>query len=214
MKEETDFSLKSLGQQVWDINIKQWGNIDCIDTEGTHIIDVKFPGKTDRSYTKTGYYNNRNDRPSIYLPSDMSKSLDPSLNDTVYNLTGDKSHMKKVCIDEIIADNLPIMTREDKSDKINWDLLYPRNIPLDKQLLYETAKHMSAGAKVHGARNWENATLEQLPSFRESYRRHSEAYLNGETDENHHTAMMFNLLGMRLIQVKYNCNVFGEINEA
>lgn len=110
-------------------------------------------------------------------------------------------------------DNLIIsssgMKRENKDDKVQFDLMYPRGIKFKDSFLYGFAKNLTKGAKIHGYRNWEQANISNLQDFRDGLRRHMEQYLQGEIDEDHHNRIMFNLLGMRTIQIKYECDVFG-----
>ena len=101
------------------------------------------------------------------------------------------------------------MKREDKAGKVLWDLLHPRGIKLEDSLLYGFAKHMTNGAVKHGARNWEKSDINDMQSYRDGIFRHFEQYMNGEVDEEHHNAIMFNLMGMRTLQIKYKCDVFG-----
>jgi hypothetical protein len=103
------------------------------------------------------------------------------------------------------------MMREDKSTKVNYDLLLPLNIPYDKTYLYLAAKNISDGAKVHGERNWEKGDITNLASFRASLFRHTMQFLSGETDENHAGAMFFNTNGIVTIMAKYNCDIYGNI---
>ena len=80
--------------------------------------------------------------------------------------------------------------REDKSEKLNYNL-----VPL--WFWTRLAKLYTEGARTHGARNWEKAsTFQDLQSFRESAFRHFIQYMNGDTNEDHMAAVVFNLVGM------------------
>ena len=52
------------------------------------------------------------------------------------------------------------------------------------------------GAAIHGVNNWRKGTSkEALASFKASFYRHFMDYMSKETDEDHYSACLFNLLG-------------------
>jgi hypothetical protein len=62
---------------------------------------------------------------------------------------------------------------------------------------------LTKGIEARGKRNWMNAaTEEDLDRFRESFARHAEQWLNGETDEDHAAAMFFNINGAEYVQAR------------
>lgn len=97
--------------------------------------------------------------------------------------------------------NLPVeefasgLKRDTTDGKINWSLVY------DGPLLRRWAILMTEGAKVKGKRNWLNAgsvpetAEDDLERFREGAARHFAQWMNGETDEDHAAAVVFNLNG-------------------
>lgn len=77
------------------------------------------------------------------------------------------------------------------------DYLLVRDGPLYKRW----AALLSANAARTGKRNWMHAaTEEDLERFRESALRHMEQWLDGETDEDHAAAVLFNLNGAEYVR--------------
>jgi hypothetical protein len=87
------------------------------------------------------------------------------------------------------------MQRSSATGKINY--LLTRDGPM-----YERwAVHLSKGAWEHNPRNWMLAAgQEELERFRESFSRHSEQWLRGDTDEDHAAAIIFNLNGAEYVK--------------
>lgn len=84
--------------------------------------------------------------------------------------------------------------QRDSEDKVRYDL-----IPLE--LLERFAEHLTKGAKKYKPRNWELAkTPEELDRFIQSAWRHFIAWLEGEVDEDHMSALIFNLCGAELVK--------------
>ena len=87
------------------------------------------------------------------------------------------------------------MQRNVDINKVNYLLLR------DGPMFERWARHISSGASLHGARNWMLADgPEELERFRESYARHSEQWLRGDTDEDHAAAMFFNVNGVEYVK--------------
>lgn len=84
--------------------------------------------------------------------------------------------------------------REDKSEKVDYTL-----IPLN--VLTELAIHYTNGAKVHGKDNW--MKCKDLSSFKESAFRHLVAILQDKKDEDHYSALVWNI----------NCLKWNQIND-
>jgi len=74
--------------------------------------------------------------------------------------------------------------RQDKVDKIDYTL-----IPLN--VLTALAIHYTNGAKVHGKDNW--MKCKDMNSFKESAFRHLVAVLENKTDEDHESALVWNI---------------------
>lgn len=80
------------------------------------------------------------------------------------------------------------MVRDVEDDKIDFTLA------LDGPMFNRYAEHMTKGAKKYEARNWMKAyTPDVLERAQRSVLRHLLQYLNGETDEDHAAAVIFNL---------------------
>ena len=78
----------------------------------------------------------------------------------------------------------------DSEDKVLYSL-----IPL--WMLDRFAEHLTKGAKKYKKRNWEKAeTPQELDRFIDSAWRHWRALLAGEVEEDHFSALIFNLCGM------------------
>ena len=67
--------------------------------------------------------------------------------------------------------------------------------------MYERwAEHLRKGAEKYAKRNWMQANgAAELERFRESAVRHMEAWLRGETDEDHAAAVFFNINGAEYV---------------
>lgn len=90
------------------------------------------------------------------------------------------------------------MLRNVSNNKPRYDLVY---LPM----LTRWADLMARGAILYGARNWEKATgQEELERFKESAFRHFVQWTNGETDEDHASAVFFNISGAEMVQQKLN----------
>lgn len=90
------------------------------------------------------------------------------------------------------------MVRGLDESKPNFTLLhYP--------MLKRWAEHMTKGAVHYGKRNWMKAEgQEELERFQESALRHMFQWLNGEVDEDHASAVFFNITGAEFVKEKLN----------
>lgn len=80
------------------------------------------------------------------------------------------------------------MRRDTNENKTNFLLL--RDGPMFKRL----AEHLTKGAKKYGKRNWQLAdSVDEYDRFRESACRHFEQWLDGDRDEDHAAAVIFNV---------------------
>jgi hypothetical protein len=80
------------------------------------------------------------------------------------------------------------MVRDTEDGKADYTLI--RRGPMYKRW----AEHMTAGAVKYGRHNWTNADSEaEFQRFQRSAARHFEQWLDGERDEDHAAAVMFNL---------------------
>lgn len=91
------------------------------------------------------------------------------------------------------------LTRDDNTNKPRYDLIVPEK--MSPNMLDRWAALMARGAHNHGQRNWEKAnTQEDLQRFKESAFRHFMAWFKGEDDEDHASALFFNVQGVEYIK--------------
>lgn len=87
------------------------------------------------------------------------------------------------------------MRRDIQDGKPRFDLIFPEGIPYEEQLLTRFAGLLERGAQKYGENNWQLANSEEeLKRFRASGLRHMIQWACGETDEDHATAVIFNLM--------------------
>lgn len=95
------------------------------------------------------------------------------------------------------------MVRDTQDGKPRFDLLFPKDVPYQHQILTRFAQLMERGAQKYSERNWELAgTEEELERFKQSGMRHMVQWFNGETDEDHAAAVMFNLMAFETTSYK------------
>lgn len=92
--------------------------------------------------------------------------------------------------------------RDVEKGKARFDLLLPADVPYEAQFLTRVAELLARGAEKYNDRNWEGARDEDLPRFRSSAFRHFMQWMNGEKDEDHAAAVVFNLLAHETIWYK------------
>jgi len=87
------------------------------------------------------------------------------------------------------------MIRDGALNKINW--LLTRDGPMFRRW----AIHLTKGARKYDKRNWMLASGDaEYERFRESAARHFEQYLDGEIDEDHAAAVIFNINGAEYVR--------------
>jgi hypothetical protein len=87
------------------------------------------------------------------------------------------------------------MVRDLQEGKPRFDLMWPEDVPFEDQFMTRIAAHLTKGIAKYGERNWEKANSpEELERFRSSALRHMHQYLCGDTDEDHASAVVFNLI--------------------
>lgn len=88
------------------------------------------------------------------------------------------------------------MQRDTQAGKARWDLLFAQNVPYESQFFTRVAELLARGAEKYDARNWEQAAgVEEMERFKASALRHLMQWLAGDTEEDHASAVVFNLLG-------------------
>ncbi len=90
------------------------------------------------------------------------------------------------------------MKRDVQTNKPRYDLL-------DMPMLKRWAELMTRGAVKYGENNWKKAeTQEELDRFKASFLRHAIQFFNGDIDEDHGAACMFNIAGAEMVKKKLN----------
>lgn len=91
------------------------------------------------------------------------------------------------------------MVRDISNDKIDYSLIR------DGVMFKRWAIHLTSAAKKYSKRNWMLAKgQEEYERFKESACRHFEQWLNGEVDEDHASAVFFNINGAEYVKSKLN----------
>lgn len=99
------------------------------------------------------------------------------------------------------------MNRDTSRGKMRPDLIWVPG-------LIRYAELMARGAELHGERNWEKAsTEEELNRFRESAFRHFLQWFNNETDEDHASAVKFNVDGAEMVRERLRAKGRARISE-
>ena len=97
------------------------------------------------------------------------------------------------------------MVRDTNDNKARFDLLLPKDVPYNEQLLTRFAMLMQRGAEKYNSRNWELASGdEELERFKESAFRHLVQWLCDEQDEDHAVAVLFNIMAYETTKTKKN----------
>ena len=97
------------------------------------------------------------------------------------------------------------MQRDTEEGKARFDLLFPLDIPYERQFVTRLAELMARGALKYEDRNWEKAnSSEELARFKSSAARHFVQWLTGDIEEDHAAAVVFNLLAHETTKEKVN----------
>lgn len=89
------------------------------------------------------------------------------------------------------------MVRDVTEAKTNWALVF------DGPMLRRWAEHLTKGAQKYSPRNWMKAAgEEEKQRFKESAIRHFCQWVNGEKDEDHAAATIFNMNGYEYVDQK------------
>lgn len=95
------------------------------------------------------------------------------------------------------------MQRDTSAGKPRFDLIMPKLLPYQEQMLYRWAMLMARGAAKYSDRNWEQAdSPEERERFYESCDRHYFQWRAGETDEDHAAAVMYNITGVEYVDYR------------
>lgn len=91
------------------------------------------------------------------------------------------------------------MVRDTEEGKLDYSLV------LDGPMFKRWAAHLTKGAKKYAPRNWMKATGEtEFDRFKRSFLRHTIAFLDGDRDEDHAAAIIFNVNGMEYVRDQLN----------
>lgn len=86
------------------------------------------------------------------------------------------------------------MVRDVSTDKVDFSLV------LDGPMFERWANHLTKGAKKYAKRNWMKASsAEERERFRESALRHFIQWYRGDLDEDHASAVYFNINGYEYV---------------
>lgn len=89
------------------------------------------------------------------------------------------------------------MQRDTQEGKLRFDLVY------DGPMLERWAGLLTRGAVKYDPRNWMKANgREELERFRASAARHFFQWINGEADEDHGAAVIFNINGAEYVKAR------------
>lgn len=91
--------------------------------------------------------------------------------------------------------------RDTQAGKPRFDLCWPESVPYEDQLLTRFAALMGRGAEKYTDRNWEFfADKVALDRARGSALRHCLQWYNGEVDEDHAAAVIFNIMAAEYVR--------------
>ncbi len=100
------------------------------------------------------------------------------------------------------------MRRDIEDDKPDFTLA------LDGPMFVRYAVHLTKGAKKYGKRNWQLANSEEeMERFKRSALRHMLQWLNGDIDEDHAAAVMFNINAAEYVKDRLNMDAVFETYE-
>lgn len=105
------------------------------------------------------------------------------------------------------------MEREPQSGKPRFDLLIPKDQPYEETLMYRAAMLMSRGVDKYSTRNWEKAnSIEEMDRFKSAALRHMMQVMSDEKDEDHLSAVLFNITAISFVEWKLKQQNNGEID--
>jgi hypothetical protein len=90
--------------------------------------------------------------------------------------------------------------RDTQEGKPRFDLIFPKNVPYEHQLITRLAALMARGAEKYDDRNWEQ--FSDIPARERavaSALRHIIQWANGEEDEDHGAAVVFNIMAAEYV---------------
>lgn len=107
--------------------------------------------------------------------------------------------------------------REPQGDRARFELLLPRGVPFEEQLLTRFAQHMARGAQKYEDRNWEQfSDAEALERAKSSALRHMMQWVTSVDDgEDHAAAILFNVMAAEHVtrKLKLDAQAAAEMTE-
>lgn len=109
------------------------------------------------------------------------------------------------------GDEIQVWETKDSGERVNFDSGMVRDVNYDKPMytliwqpmLKRWAELMTRGAKKYGKNNWMLASgEEELERFEDSALRHMYQWLEGDTTEDHASAILFNVAGAEYVKEK------------
>lgn len=98
------------------------------------------------------------------------------------------------------------MVRDTASDKTMWALVF------DGPMLKRWAVHLTKGAVKYAKRNWMKASGQaELDRAYDSAARHFAQWINGEVDEDHAAAVIFNINLAEYVKEKLNASEAAKV---
>ena len=95
------------------------------------------------------------------------------------------------------------MVRDLQDGKPDFYLCIPKGIRYEEQMLTRFAGLMTRGIEKYGYRNWEKANSEEeLDRFKASALRHMMQWVCDENDEDHASAVLFNIIAYETTKIK------------
>lgn len=152
--------------------------------------------------------------PEPYLKAFVSRlGGQGSPNSVTY--TGDKTYEIHDSGSKAVYDDG--MQRDNTAGKPRFDLIFPRDIPYEDQLLTRVAMQYEVGGQKYGPRNWEKSSSEESLAHHESaLMRHVVKFLTGTEDgEDHAAAIVWNTNAIDLTRrnIRNNTALEAEIEE-
>lgn len=103
------------------------------------------------------------------------------------------------------------MRRDTQEGKPRFELTLADDMPYSEQLWTRFAALMARGAEKYGDKNWQLAdSREELDRFKGSALRHLMQWFNGEIDEDHAAATVYNLMAGEYVKWKMSQQILGD----
>lgn len=91
--------------------------------------------------------------------------------------------------------------RDTQDGKPRFDLVLPKTVPYDRQMLTRFAALMARGAEKYSDRNWEQfSDQDALDRAKASAMRHLIQWMTDEDDEDHAAAVYFNVMAAEYVK--------------